>query len=298
MNNLPKESLGDLVYILENQHIPFTVRRVNRSWSINSALGGNRYGSNIITRDGMNFIKRVRAYIDKNDIAQTIPVKTKEELGLKYMMFDFKRMNTSIFRVKEIDISMAYWMVAYKWQIINGEIFKEGKKFTKIERLAALGSLAKKIYERKFNGYTYGKAVLINDSSATRHIWYFISNEVDKLMGHVAKELGNAFIFYWVDAIFFEDREGASKKVKEMFEDEGYGSKMINIPEIEFSEQSVKAFSKGNGKQYDEKRQMEYREFCYSIENDSYWNVKSYKERIRNHFKSQGRLGIDKIIGK
>lgn len=314
-----KSSLIPYTELLGRQKLKFTIRRVNRNWTLDSPLGKMRFGTKTISPRGMSFIKQVGHYVKKNNIAGLYPKKTREELNLKYMMFDYRRRNKIHNKATEIDLSNAYWTTAREMKIISEEIYQKGLDYEKIERLAALGSLAKKVYERKFNGKKYGKAKLISDSRETKHLWYAISDQVDQLMQKGARKAGKKFMFYWVDAIFFENDKTLEKTIQQLFKQHGYDCKTKPIEEVDFQNDRLRVFAKPDKKkpfqkkkagnrvrQYDPKRKLEFRDFCYSINNEAdYWknwrkkkdkpktlitSLEDYKKNLKSRQASKERI--------
>jgi len=262
-----KSDFFDYVKFMEEIREPFRIEYTNGMYQIFSALHGKReFKNGTISMKGMNFIKTIKNRIIKSEIIEKIPKKTPKELGLKYLLFNDHYMGKTMDNIIELDLNSAYWKSAYKLGIISKKDYYKGLQQPKLERLASLGSLAKTVRVREFNGRKYSKVTIKNDSQDTRHVWFAISSEVDKLMLKCAKELKDQFVFYWVDALFFIDTPENRKKVQSMVKEAGYDSKFIKILFAKFDPDSAKVWSKEKGK-LDPEHNAKKRFFCYDINN-------------------------------
>ena len=76
------------------------------------------------------------------------------------------------------------------------------------------------------------KRVPLEDSAETRFLWDAISWEVDKLMKLLANHLGNEFLFYWTDAVFFIRTPKNITMVKEIIQSQGFDSETLELQYI------------------------------------------------------------------
>jgi len=112
----------------------------------------------------------------------------------------------------EIDLNAAYWYFAHKNGFISEEIFKDGlnlKKFTKKARLMALGSLATVHNTLEFNGKNYGE--LTTEINPTSPLFFKCAYDTSLLIQKIQKLIGEDFLFFWVDAIFFKNEKNIKK---------------------------------------------------------------------------------------
>lgn len=103
--------------------------------------------------------------------------------------------------VYEIDLNQAYYYAAYIMGFIDEDFFKKTLDLPKHIRLRLLGSIAtvKHIEESDGEEITYDTI----ENQKMRDIWHNIVCHVDRVMTEMAEALGDRFIFYWVDGIYF-----------------------------------------------------------------------------------------------
>lgn len=263
----------------EELGMPFTVEYTHGRRTLKSAIMNENFTKGTISRPGMNFIKSVKNRIIKSEVMDKIPRKSKEELGLQYLFFNKKYMHQELTNVIELDLTAAYWDAAYKLGIIDKKDYYQGLGMKKTERLAALGSLARVLKVREFDGKKYGRAIIKDNSDNTRHIWFAISNEVDKVMKKCAKALGDQLVFYWIDALFFIKTEENKKLVQDIIKKAGYKSKFIKIEKVYLGKDRAKAWSKEKGEHIDKANGLPMRFFAYDVENADLFKIWKKKKK-------------------
>ena len=119
----------------------------------------------------------------------------------------------------EIDLNAAYWNKALELGYINKEIYDKAysKNVAKKARLIALGALAKTSYI--YDGKNGELILRERKREQTAGIFFHIASEVSIDMFALSYSL-NTFIFFWVDAVFFEISE--FKKAVSIAENLGY----------------------------------------------------------------------------
>jgi len=130
----------------------------------------------------------------------------------------------------EIDLKAAYWNTAYQIGLLPKDLFEKGNFVSKMSRLAALGSLAKKTTVIEFDGKKEIRRPEIC-SPLTEHLWDIICKQVGDHMNEVSSSIGDAFMFFWVDAMFC--KKSAAGAVKKAFRRLGY----------EFSQEPVRSIT-------------------------------------------------------
>lgn len=265
-----KKDFFEYIKFLQEMDLKFKVEYTHGRYSVISPLGISDFKKGNISNKGMNFIKSQKTRIINSGITEKIPMKTPEELGLKYIWFNKKYMGQNLTNIIELDLNSAYWQAAYKLNIITKKDFYKGLAYPKVERLASLGSLARTIRVREWTGKrwlrSYAKAGFESDD--TRHVWFALCNEVDKLMRKCAKELGDDFLFYWIDALFFTNTKENKEKLGAIIKKAGYKFKFIKIKNVIMESDSAKVYSKDKGK-IDAGSGLKLRFFCYDINNNS-----------------------------
>ena len=105
--------------------------------------------------------------------------------------------------VMEMDITKAYYQMAYNLGYLSKKFFEMTLTLPKIIRLRLLGSIATK---RVVETYKDGKVVemKIVEDLRMRDIWFHICYNVGKVMKECSEAIQDFFIFYWVDGIYFQ----------------------------------------------------------------------------------------------
>lgn len=103
--------------------------------------------------------------------------------------------------VWEIDLTKAYYFAANRLGYLSDEFFEKTMKVPKRIRLRLLGSIATIKNVETFDG----TEVTLTQSSdkVMRDVWHNIVSHVDEVMTEIAMALGDHFLFYWVDGIYF-----------------------------------------------------------------------------------------------
>ena len=118
-------------------------------------------------------------------------------------------------RVLNIDIKGAYATCLYVNGLITENTYNYLCGLKKDERLPAVGLLAKS--HIKYH-YSQGKCVKVEPyRSETSELFFFLIQQIDCIMREVKWILGDDFIYYWVDGVFFKDTT-SQKKVDAVME--------------------------------------------------------------------------------
>lgn len=250
---------------LEEMQVPFVVEYTHGRRTVKSKLGERSFSVGKISMRGMNFIKTIKNHILKAESFSKIPVATKQEFGLQYLLFNKKYMHQKLTKVTELDLKSAYWDAAYKMGLIDKADYFHGLRMSKVERLASLGTLARVLKQRTFDGKKYSKAKYLDKSENSRHVWFAISNEIDRVMKKCAKELKDQLIFYWIDALFFIDTPANRKLVQEKIKECGYKAAFVKISFVELKTERAYAYSPEKGDHIDPVTGLRMRFFSYNI---------------------------------
>ena len=144
---------------------------------------------------------------------------------------NIKRGQTLKGEFTEIDLTQAYWNLAFINKIISEKtyLFANNPKISKKARLIALGTLAKRVRSIKFNGEMY-EGVPIENEAETARLFYFCCMEVSKFMQDLKQMAGADFLFYWVDAIFL--RNGDASRYAEIYLDKLHAELLKEHPNL------------------------------------------------------------------
>lgn len=106
--------------------------------------------------------------------------------------------------VFEADVSHAYYRAAYILGFISKDLYlKIVRTCSKHDRLRLLGSIAtKKLWQDYKEGELTNGETIKDD--LLRDAWFKICNYVDSALLELKDKLGDDFLFYWVDGIYFK----------------------------------------------------------------------------------------------
>lgn len=124
--------------------------------------------------------------------------------------------------VWNIDIKSAYATCLFNNKLIEGETLSYLQGLKKHERLPSVGMLAKSHIKYFYNeGRCYD---VQSHREPTSQIFFFLIHEIDRIMREIKWILGDYFLYYWVDGVFFK-KETPLKRIQEVeayLQSEGY----------------------------------------------------------------------------
>ena len=146
----------------------------------------------------------------KNNTENKIIIKDIKS-KLHYFKFDnsIRQMSNmlgevvSIKNICEMDITKAYYKIAYNLNYISKEFYEKTLKLPKYIRLRLLGSIATRKIIETYEGEKLID-VKIKENEKNRAIWFNICKKLDEIMIEVADAIQDYFLFYWVDGIYFK----------------------------------------------------------------------------------------------
>lgn len=189
-----------LEYCRQN-NIPFKLRQTIGSKHIICEFGEYTwYPKSAFKKSDLYFIKKVRLYCEGLK-----PVKLNEK-SISYIRQGNIKKGTLKYELYEIDLSSAYWELAYKSKFISKDIYEEGQSVNKIVRLMALGNLAKRPTNFEFDGNSF-VSIEKDEYPLTSGFFFDVSRQTDQIMKMLTILIGFNFLFYWVDAIFIQGEE-------------------------------------------------------------------------------------------
>ena len=226
--------------VLIDMGAEYTIKVINGNYELISDLFEHKtFKKSEYTMDELRFIQAVRRYVKKNEI-YLLPQFQDNQLfsdDVHYVKVARVPMFQKFENVCEVDIDQAYWETAYQLQIISDELYVRGSKgnISKKARLTALGSLAKKAYNYKFKGDKLLDTI-IDKEPLLENLWFTVCKRVSDVMHHVIEALGDDFIFYWVDGIYFVNTPENVATAMNTFIENGYQTKFKMINQIYFHE--------------------------------------------------------------
>lgn len=242
-----KNNLDSKAEYLHKLKLPFTIVSSGSSVELFSDEWNCRSMSRYFRAEDMNFIKKVKKYSIDNYVSLKYRERAYRLEKIEYFSIKKSIKEGDVFEnVCCLDINGAYWQTALMMGIISKEIYEEGIKKDKLTRLASLGSLAKKKEVYEFDGNIYRHVETIR-SYETENLWFAICYRVSEIMQLLMESLGEDFIFFWVDGIYFKKTDENVKKVKEFLEQCAYECKPEDVSKVEFLNRTFLVYS-GLGK--------------------------------------------------
>jgi hypothetical protein len=125
-------------------------------------------------------------------------------------------------RVLNIDISSAYASCLYNNKLITEATYQRISTLPKVERLPVVGMLA-----TSYTKFIYDKGECVDvkvHRAETANVFFYLIDEINYIMQEIRHLLGNYFIFYWVDGVFFSEETPKStiKEVEHFLLELGY----------------------------------------------------------------------------
>lgn len=153
--------------------------------------------------------RQLKKEIEKNTKDQDVKFSSAKKIhffefdsSLRYMV-ETSGDCIDIKNVMEMDITKAYYQMAFNLGYISEKFFKMTLTLPKIIRLRLLGSIAtKRVVETFKNGKVIEMKIV--EDLRMRDIWFHICYNVGKVMKECSQAIQDYFIFYWVDGIYFQ----------------------------------------------------------------------------------------------
>ena len=244
------KELMTVTKMLREKKIPYTLERVNTSFSIKSKAYQDSFQRRSIPPIELGFIKRIKNYVKKNNIDLNFePVFTRD---VRYVNYNLDNLGKGMYseNIIEIDLDQAYWEMAYQLGVISDEIYeygsKENGKISKKGRLIALGSLAKKKTIIHFDGEN--TKIEHEQEASMRNVFLNICKAVGDVINSLREKLGSNYYFHWVDAVFIENTPSAIKIVEETFRSHGFHFKTLPLNYVKVENKTIYAEETKTGK--------------------------------------------------
>jgi hypothetical protein len=141
--------------------------------------------------------------------------------------FENKRVKT----VYGTDISQAYWRIAFLHGIIGASTYNKGQecpfKDLKYSTLSLLG--AKQVYQMYRNEKFLKDVVMVEENVELKRVYEFVKRQCTEIMYLIKKALGNDFVMFQTDEIFYRNRANV-KKVENILLELGFDSVSNTYP--------------------------------------------------------------------
>ena len=172
----------------------------------------NKVSQRFVSKGEMILQKKLKKDIEKKTENQLIIRDPKDKV--KYFRFDksIREMSemlgeiVSIKNLIEMDITMAYYQVAFNLGYMSKEMLDISKDIPKYMRLRLLGSIASR---KMIDTYSGNKLIdtCVKEDQKMRDIYFNIRKKTDEIIIECADAIRDYFIFYWVDGIYFKKDE-------------------------------------------------------------------------------------------
>ena len=209
---------------LKSWGLPYRVTQTNYTTIYENARFKRVVSSNYTGFGLMRLIVQVRA-----EILSRLEKLQLDDIG-QPNYYRINRRNFSTGRGQydcyEVDISSAYLYSAHLLGLISKKTFKRIATISKANRLRVLGSIAmrKLVVQYDASGREQSREWQYNAQLC--NAWRHICRRVDMVMSEIADILGNAFLFYWVDGIYFLSTSDAAREIVREIERQGFKSKL------------------------------------------------------------------------
>jgi len=226
------KSVNYFIEIYHKMGIDFSLKHGTYTTTIETMLGKQKFvtnkysnrvfvAANMIKKDVINSVKGQR-------IISGTYKKTNYANSRKYTDLSFPE-------VLNIDLNSAYASCLLINDLITQKTFDYLKGLKKEERLPCVGMLAQSNTTFIYEG---GKCVDMKPFRApTYQVFYYLISEINYLMNDIQFELGNDFIFYWVDGVFFmpDTKPSKIRNVENMVQELGYSFKYEEVKDFRYT---------------------------------------------------------------
>lgn len=169
----------------------------------------------MVRKDVNLFLKKKKGKISK--------VRWKPSVYWNPSLRDEKR------KVMGIDVDGAYWKIAYEMGVISKQTFDHGLLIKeKNIRLAALANLGSdKIYTRIKDGKLTDEIVVVRGNDTLKQLYKSIRYKCFRYMEQLASMLGDDFVCYKTDCIYFYSSAHNSQIVRKFLEKHRFDYKVL-----------------------------------------------------------------------
>ncbi len=225
------KNIQEQIKYLRHYGTEFEYKISGSTHSINSKIFNEKYTTNKLDYNDLQFIMRVQRNILKSEAALDMSTIMHRASHVKYMDVQKHPTNNRITGLHEIDLNRAYWDTAYLLKYIDKNIYEEGCLVNKTVRLMALGTMAKKTYY-----FTHESSKVIIEPNPYQYIWFSICKRVSDVMLQAQKIVGNDMILFWVDSIIYKQNTKHTAAIKKLFSKYGYEFKDLVINWAEYTD--------------------------------------------------------------
>ena len=213
------ENINFNIQILNMLNVPFEVQHGTYTTTIITEEKKVKYMMNSYNNRVFACAKIIKRDVLKSSKAQEIMADKffKINYGFSNLVESYQAK-----RVLNIDISSAYASCLYNNKLITEATYQRISTLPKVERLPVVGMLA-----TSYTKFIYDKGECIDvkvHRAETANVFFYLIDEINYIMQEIRHLLGNYFIFYWVDGVFFSEETPKStiKEVEHFLLELGY----------------------------------------------------------------------------
>lgn len=174
------------------------------------------------------FIQKVKRHFSSMEL----PKRIRPIAGSTHYFQNYVNVAQGLYdKYVEIDVSAAYWKTALNLGYIDEELYREGMEASKVCRLVALGSLAKKTEACFYAPPDYELSDIRVLTPETAVYWDNITFSFSLVITQIAGLFKGKILGFWVDAVFVD--ASVSAEVREAFQEAGYDVKLVRWDKIE-----------------------------------------------------------------
>lgn len=183
--------------------LPFSVKISNYTMEIETLYERRLFLQNVTTNSAFMAGAMVKKQVKQ--CGKEMPFIKMADL-VYYELADIERLLSAPNQVFCIDIKKAYPTALYNYGAIDKYCYDFLGTISKKDRLAALGMLAsnKRIFDYDENGVNYR---IVHEKSSLKEWFFLCVLQTQKIMFDLKRILGDSFLFFWVDGIYFDDIE-------------------------------------------------------------------------------------------
>ena len=196
---------GDLhkfyIDLAKNSGMPFVIKSSNYTLEIDDSINPVLFMQNIVSNKAFSAGAKIKKDIVNSGMEK--PDLTTDDLQY-YAAAGVETLRNMPKENYLIDLKSAYVTVLRNYGLITADTYQYLSEIPKPDRLAAAGMLA----SNKYVYYHNEKAEHIateHEVSELAEWFYFCVFETAKIMNEIKRILGDAFLLYWVDGVYFSD---------------------------------------------------------------------------------------------
>ena len=207
------ESVNQYIDTHKKLKIPFTITLSTYTTKIESDYCNIYFMRNEQSNQTFSAFAKVKKDVSRFDIKKVNIAK------LNYFSHNFGFNDFYSDLIYNIDIKSAYATILLNDGFITKKTFDYLSRLPKMDRLASVGMLAskKQVFQMDENGKPISEKVIVSEYS---DYFFHCVKRTSEIMHIASKHLGPAFLFTWVDGIYFlQNNETASRIAGKIFKE-------------------------------------------------------------------------------